>query len=450
MRTDAEAIFRAGLAAAAPAAAIQKCCRLERQQLRIADHSWDLNGIDRILVVGAGKATASMAQALEQILGERIHTGCISVKYGHTAPLAHIDIIEAGHPVPDANGVRACRRILDVVTTAQSEDLIIGLLSGGGSALLPLPAGNLSLADKQAVTTALLACGATIHEINALRKHLSAIKGGRLALAAAPARMVTLILSDVVGDDLDVIASGPTVPDPSTFGECQEIIRRYGIASRLPQRIRQHIDRGATGRIDETPKHYRQLGDHIHNLIIGSNRQALGACRHEAKRRGYAPLMLSSRLTGETRVVAGVHAAIAREILGTGQPLSPPACLLSGGETTVTLNGNGRGGRNQEFALAAALQIHACPCIVMLSAGTDGTDGPTDAAGAFSDHTTCRRAADAGLDIHRHLSNNDAYPFFQGLNDLLITGPTGTNVMDIHIVLVQPPVASTKKTEGNT
>ncbi len=437
MRADAKRIFMAGLAAADPSAAIQRTCRIDDDHLLLGDHSFDLKTVHRITVVGAGKATAVMAKAVEAILSDRIDAGIISVKYGHTEALQHIDTIEAGHPVPDRNGVDASRRIMALARDAQAGDLIICLLSGGGSALLPLPAENLTLADKQETTNLLLACGATIHEINAVRKHLSDIKGGRLAQAAAPAQIVTLILSDVVGDDLDVIASGPTVPDQSTFAECMTIMERYDLFSRLPNSVRTHIECGLSGETAESPKSDSHPWSHTANIIVGSNRQALQACRQAAENSGYTPLLLSCLLEGEASDIARMHAAIAKEILASGSPVAAPACLLSGGETTVTLKGDGRGGRNQEFALATALAIDGSPYIVALNAGTDGTDGPTDAAGAVVDHTTAERARTAGLDIRRHLSNNDAYPFFKMLGDLVTTGPTGTNVMDVNILLVR-------------
>lgn len=441
MREDADRIFKAGLAAADPSAIIQRSCRIDDDHLFIGDHRFDLKTVHRIIVVGAGKATAVMAKAVEAILSDRIATGIISVKYGHTQELKHIDTIEAGHPVPDRNGVDASRRIMDLATAARARDLIICLMSGGGSALLPLPAEDVTLTDKQETTNLLLACGATIHEINAVRKHLSSIKGGRLAQAAAPARIVTLILSDVVGDDLDVIASGPTVPDQSTFADCMTIMERYDLFSRLPRSVRTHLESGLSGKTEESPKCDSHPWSHTANIILGSNRQALQACRQAAENSGYTPLLLSCLLEGEARDIAQMHAAIAKEILASGNPVAAPACLLSGGETTVTLKGDGRGGRNQEFALATALAIDGSPCIVALNAGTDGTDGPTDAAGAVVDHTTAERARNAGLDIRHHLSNNDAYPFFKKLGDLVITGPTGTNVMDLNIILVRvkPP-----------
>lgn len=437
MRADAETIFQEGLKAVAPADAIHRHCRKKGHWLHIGERTYDLSRTGRIIVIGAGKATASMAQAVEKILGTHISDGLINVKYHHGAALKHIRTIEAGHPIPDANGMAGAQEMLAMVRQAGPDDLILVLLSGGGSALMPLPAGKISMQEKQQASDALIGCGATIHEINTIRKHISAIKGGRLAQAAAPARMATLILSDVVGDDLDVIASGPTVPDSSTYAQCQAIIERYALQDQLPASIRDHLSQGIKGLIEETPKAQTLQWNHVDNLIVGSNLAAIQAANQVAQKLGYHTLILSSHMEGETRHVAKVHGAMAREVLATGNPVSTPACLLSGGETTVTLKAKGKGGRNQEFALAAALAIDGIGLITVLSAGTDGTDGPTDAAGAIVDHTTLQRARRAGLDPGRHLDNNDAYPLLQQLGELLITGPTQTNVMDLHIVLVQ-------------
>lgn len=439
MHREARSIYEAGLAAAAPGPAILRHCHLEGERLTIGTRVYDLSRIRRIVVCGAGKAASAMAQAVEDLLGDRIESGLISVKYGHGMPLARIETIEAGHPIPDAVGLEAAHRIMALMQAGEQNDLFIFLLSGGGSALLPLPAEGLSLADKQIVNKQMLACGATIHELNTLRKHLSAIKGGRLAQAARPAQVATLILSDVVGDDLDVIASGPTVPDASSFQDCLRILTYYDLMQAMPAGVRAHLSAGAAGHIPETPKPSPREWRHVNNLIVANNQAAVDAARRAAEMLGYRTMILSTRMQGETRVVAQVHSAIAQEVLASANPISPPACLLSGGETTVTLKGSGLGGRNQEFALAAAPGIAGRPHIVVLSAGTDGSDGPTDAAGALADHTTLRRAATAGLDIRKYLSNNDAYRFFEPLGDLLKTGPTNTNVMDLRIVLVAGP-----------
>ena len=448
MHADAMSIFQAGIKAVAPGDAIRRYCRLTGDMLHIGEKTYDLRHINRILVVGAGKAAAPMAQAVEELLGARIHQGLICVKYKHGAPLGRIRSIEAGHPTPDANGAAAAGQILDLVRPAGRNDLVIVLLSGGGSALLPLPVDGISLEEKQLATDTLIACGATIHEINTVRKHLSDIKGGRLARVAAPAQVAGLILSDVVGDDLDVIASGPTVADPSTFGQCLQIIERFQLAGQMPAAVMEHLRAGLKGKRLESPK----IGDgwqHVYNLIIGSNTQSIAAARLKAMELGYNTLILSSRIEGETRTIALAHGAIAREVLASENPIAAPACLLSGGETTVTVKGHGLGGRNQEFALAAATDIDGAHDTVILSGGTDGTDGPTDAAGAIADSSTVQRAIQAGLDIRRHLDNNDAYPFFKSLGNLLMTGPTQTNVMDLHVVLVKKSVSRSDHPDGD-
>ncbi|HHP7234423.1 MAG TPA: glycerate kinase [Desulfobacterales bacterium] len=439
MRKEARRIFDAGLQAVDPQAAIQRCCRLETDgRLQIAAAQCRLSDFDRIRVIGFGKAAAVMSQAMEALLQERIEAGLVVVKYGHGAPLQRVEVLEAGHPVPDENGEEGARRILALAESAGKRDLLVCLISGGGSALLPLPAPGLTLADKQKVSRILIDCGADIHEINAIRKHLSAIKGGLLARAAYPARLITLVLSDVVGDDLDVIASGPCSADTSTFSDCLDIIDHYGIGRSLPAAVIEHLQAGAAKTVPETPKFDDPAFSRCTHHIIGSNIDALEAARDQAEAMGYQPLVLSSMIEGDTVQAAGFHAAVIREIIRTGQPLTAPACILSGGETTVVVRGDGLGGRNQEFALAIA------PCIagidhpvVVLSAGTDGTDGPTDAAGAIVDAGTVSRAAALGLHVRDYLRRNDAYRFFQQTGELLITGPTHTNVMDMRVILVR-------------
>lgn len=436
MREQARAIFQAGVSAADPLAALQRHCRRQNDHLWVAGHKYDLSHIHHIWVVGAGKATAAMAQAVELLVGDRISGGVITVKYGHSRPLERILTIEAGHPLPDEAGQAGARRIMKLVAEAGPQDLVIVLLSGGGSALLALPVKGITLNEKQAATQALLECGATIGEINTVRKHLSAIKGGWLAQTGANSRIITLILSDVVGDDLASIASGPTVPDPSTYADALAIVRRYELKKRLPAAVMRHLAAGAVGQRPETPKPSIYTWNHTRDCIVGNNLQAIEAAATEAHRLGYAPLVLSSRIEGETRAAAYLHAAIAREVLASGHPLPVPACLLSGGETTVKVSGTGRGGRNQEFALAAALAIEGAQCTVVLSAGTDGSDGPTDAAGAIVDHASVQRARARGLDLQAYLDNNDSYTFFRQSGELLVTGPTGTNVMDLRVILI--------------
>lgn len=426
LRRHALSIFRAAVAAADP-----------RRAVRGALANLDLSRYRRIFVVGAGKASAAMAQAAEQVLGRRIHGGWINTKDGHLAPLRRITLHEASHPVPDARGVEGARRIAKIAAQAGEGDLLLCLISGGGSALLPLPLDPVTLEEKQETTRLLLACGATIHEINAVRKHLSAIKGGRLARLAQPAHVLALLLSDVIGDPLDVIGSGPTAPDTSTFATAWAVIEKYGLQDRIPARARRLLEDGLAGRVEETPKPGDACFERTRNRIVGSNRMAVDAAARKARELGYRPLVLSTTIEGETRDIALMHAAIAREILSTGRPARPPVCVISGGETTVTLRGQGLGGRNQEFALAAAIALEGLPGVLAFSAGTDGTDGPTPAAGAMCDGATTARAASLGLDARRMLAGNDSYHFFEPLGDLVMTGPTGTNVMDVRLVLVR-------------
>lgn len=426
LRRHALSIFRAAVQAADP-----------RRTVRAALEEQDLSRYRRIFVVGAGKASAAMAQAAEQVLGRRIHGGWINTKDGHLAPLRRVALHEASHPVPDARGVDGARRIAEIAAQAQEGDLLVCLISGGGSALLPLPLEPVTLEEKQETTKLLLGCGATIHEINAVRKHLSAIKGGRLARLAHPADVLALLLSDVVGDPLDVIGSGPTAPDTSTFATAWAVIEKYGLPAKIPARARRLLEDGLAGKIEETPKPGDPCFRKTRNVIVGSNRLAVDAAARRARQLGYRPLVLSTTIEGETRDIAAMHAAIAREIVATGRPARPPVCLISGGETTVTLRGKGLGGRNQEFALAAAIEMEGLPGVLAFSAGTDGTDGPTDAAGAMADGATLARAAAMGLDAPRSLQHNDSYRFFQPLGDLVMTGPTGTNVMDVRLVLVR-------------
>jgi hydroxypyruvate reductase len=438
LRQDLHTIFQAALQAVDPGEAIRTHVRRDGQQLHVAERLYDLRQYDALYVIGVGKAGAAMAMAIEALLGERLRGGHVIVKYGHGGPVTRVTVHEAGHPIPDESGVQATRTLIDFVQDRGPRDLVICLLSGGGSALSPAPVEGITLAEKQEVTRLLLACGATIHEINALRKHISRIKGGQLARLASPATLITLVLSDVVGDALDVIASGPTVPDPSTFGDGLEILRKYRLLDTVPRAIRRHLEAGASGLIPETPKPGDAVFAHTQTVVIGGNLQALEAAGRQATALGYHPLILSSVIEGETREVARVHAAIAKEALASGHPVTVPACILSGGETTVTLRGQGKGGRNQEFAVAMALEIRDRPGIAVLSGGTDGTDGPTDATGALADWTTCARAEQLGLQPRLALEHNDAYPLFERLGDLLITGPTQTNVMDVRVVLIAP------------
>ena len=436
MRQQAEEIFRAALKAVDPIEAVFRYVNLVDGALQVGERRFEFKDYDRILVVGAGKAGAPMARALEDLLGDRISDGVIVVKEGHGLPLQHVRIHEAGHPVPDERGIRGAEDILSLVSAAGERDLVLCVISGGGSALLVAPAEGVSLEDKQEVTRLLLACGADIHEINTVRKHLSRAKGGWLARFAYPATVVTLILSDVIGDDLNVIGSGPTVPDPSTFADAEGVFKKYDIWERIPSSVKDRFQKGLKGDIQDTPKSGDVAFQPCYSELVGTNIQALIAASKEAERQGYRALILSSTVEGEAREVVKVFSAIAKEVRSSGNPFPSPACILCGGETTVTLQGDGKGGRNQEFALAAALIIDGMENVVVLSAGTDGTDGPTDAAGAIADGTTVARARALGLDPLNYLRRNDSYHFLQALGDLVITGPTRTNVMDVYMVLV--------------
>jgi len=441
MKRMAKAIFLKALTAVDPYRILKDRIRIEKDRLLIRieenlEKNFDLNMFENIFLVGTGKASTSMAQAIEEILGDRLTKGVITTKYGHLLPLKKIQIVEAGHPIPDPKGYEGAKKIQNLLQESGPRDLVIFLLSGGGSALLPFPAYGIELKEKQEVTQLLLDCGADIKEINTIRKHISRIKGGGLAKWAYPSFVIGFILSDVVGDQLEVIGSGPTVPDPSTFEEAWETLKKYDLLNEIAPSIQRHLLFGKEGKVEETPKPGEVIFEKVYNSLIGSNILALHTAEKEASSLGFNTLILSSSIEGETREAARFHAAIAKEVISSGNPIQRPVCILSGGETTVTIKGNGLGGRNQEFALAGALEISEIEKIVLLSGGTDGTDGPTDATGAVADHTTVQRAKSMGLDPKAHLKNNDAYPFFQKLGDLLITGPTHTNVMDVRILLV--------------
>ncbi|HEY1218820.1 MAG: glycerate kinase [Bryobacteraceae bacterium] len=421
LRRQAARIFRTALRAADPHDAVMRY--LARR---------DYSRFRHVYIIGAGKAGASMARAAERALGRIVTGGLVNVKYGHVAKLRRIELNECGHPVPDERGVAGAERIAEIASAAGTGDLVLCLISGGASALLPLPAPPVTLAEKREVTRLLLASGADIHEINAVRKHLSAIKGGQLARLAWPAKVEALLVSDVIGDNLDVIGSGPAAPDPSTFLDAAGVLDRYGIRDKVPAAVRARIDQGVAGAIDETPKPGDRLFARVRITVVGGNRLALDAAARHARQLGFRTLVLSSTIAGETREIARMHAAIAREAAECGRPVKPPACIITGGETTVTLHGDGMGGRNQEFALAAALDIAGLDNVVVFSAGTDGTDGPTDAAGAIADGDTLSRKPDA----RRYLDANDSYHYFEALGDLVITGPTNTNVADVRILLI--------------
>lgn len=436
LKSDAKAIFEAGLKAVDPEVAVRSHLKRTGNKLQLNNREYDITDYENIYVIGMGKAAASMAKAVEEIIGDELSTGIVNVKYGHTAPLKKIKINEAAHPVPDDAGISGSQEIIELLKKTGEKDLVVCLISGGGSALLPCPAEGLTLEDKQVVTQSLLECGADIHEINSIRKHISAVKGGRLAALVYPSTLISLILSDVIGDNLDVIASGPTVLDTHTFHDCKNIINKYKLTDKVPERVIDYIERGCKGEIEDTPKADSPVFERTQNAIVGSNILAVEAAEEKARELGYHSLILSTFIHGETEEVAKVHTAIAKEINASGNPVNKPACIISGGETTVTIEGKGQGGRNQEFVLAAAIDIQGMDNVVVLSGGTDGNDGPTDAAGAVADGTTIRRAKEQNLNAFEYLCENNSYNFFKPLGDLLITGPTNTNVMDLRLVIV--------------
>jgi len=425
------AIMETALLAVDPAEALRRAVHLQGDTLQIDTRAYDLAAYKHIYVVGAGKASAAMAYALEQILGERITAGWINVKDGYTASTRIVTLHEAGHPIPDARGVEGSRQIVSLLSQVGSADLVFCLISGGGSALMTLPVEGITLDDITSLTQALLRSGATINEINAIRKHLSQLKGGHLSRLAHPAQVISLIVSDVIGNPLDVIASGPTCPDPTTFAQAYAVLKNYDLLQDVPPAIVHHLKQGMEGHIPETPKIDDEAFRRTQNVIIASNEQAAQAALEKARQFGLNTLLLSTFVQGEAREVAQVFAAIAKEVAHSGQPVPRPACIVAGGETTVTVRGHGLGGRNQELALAAAPLIAGLDNIAVIALGTDGTDGPTDAAGAVSTGRTIERAVEKGLQVADYLANNDAYHFFQVLGDLIITGPTNTNVNDL-------------------
>ncbi len=414
-REAARAIWQAALAAGDVAP-------LVRAHLRVnARHR-------RVLVLGCGKASGAMAGAAEDVLGECIAEGFVVVKDGYTVPLRRVTLAEAGHPVPDERGLAASARLLALARSAGEDDLVLFLVSGGGSALSPAPAPPITLAEKQQVTRLLLGAGATIGELNAVRKHLSQLKGGLLARAAWPATVLTLALSDVIGDPVDVIASGPTAPDPTTYATALEVLERRKVWVRTPASVLDRLEAGLRGEIEETPKPGDRVFSRVTNRVIGNNALITGAAVAAAERLGYRPQLLTRELQGEACEIAG-------ELVAHARRLEPPACLIAGGETTVTVKGRGKGGRCQEFALAAALQLRRGDGLTVLAAGTDGTDGPTDAAGAIVDATSVPRATAAGVDPRCALDANDAYTCLGASGDLLVSGPTNTNLLDLYLVL---------------
>jgi len=414
-RDAVRAIWEAALAAGDVTPLVRRHLHLDRRHTQI-------------FLLGAGKASVAMAAAAEDVAGDRVAGGFVVVKDGYGGHLRRVEIAEAGHPVPDARGLEASARLLEVARSAGEGDLVLFLVSGGGSALTPAPAPPITLAEKQEVTRLLLASGAAIGELNAVRKHLSVFKGGQLARAASPATVLTLALSDVIGDPLDVIASGPTAPDPTTFADALEVLARRGLSGRVPPSVARRLEAGRAGAIQETPKPGDPLFERVANVVIGNNALVTDAAAATARRLGYRTDLTTRELQGEARDVA-------REFVARARRLPPPACLIAGGETTVTVRGPGKGGRCQEFALAAALELEPTDRITILAAGTDGTDGPTDATGAIVDAGSIARGAAAGADARRALADNDAYRFLRASDDLLVSGPTRTNLLDLYVAV---------------
>ncbi len=447
---DALEIFAAGLKRADPLGLIETCLRLERGprgQMLVVEaagtrHEWALADYDTIILLGYGKASARMALGVERLLGPRIRSGLVVTKPGHGEELSRAQIFEAGHPLPDAASQEAGRRILELAAEVRGErTLVVSCVSGGGSALLCAPGFGLSLEDKRAVNSLLLASGATIGEMNRVRKHLSLVKGGRLARAFAPSTLVNLILSDVMGDDLATIASGPTVPDPSTWSEALATLTGRGLLDRLPGGVRAVLERGIAGGLEETPKPGDPAFAACHNILVGTNVLSLEAAKTRAQALGYSVLTLTSRLEGEARELAQVFAAMAWDLHRSGLPLPLPACVLSGGESTVTLRGRGKGGRNQEMALAfldAAADLGlGLEGTAFLACATDGNDGPTDAAGGLADAVTLAAVREGGLDTKAALADNASYQLLHNALGLVVTGPSGTNVCDLQVLVAR-------------
>ncbi|MDC7127237.1 MAG: glycerate kinase [Spirochaetales bacterium] len=442
--TELTNIFKAGVRRVDPENMLLTQCSLDGDIFSVSLPErvleYNLSNYRRLIIIGAGKATAKMAKAMEKILGDRISEGLIVVKYGHTEELSIIKTLESGHPVPDENSKKGAETLLSLAKSADENTLVINLISGGGSALLCSPYCDAelecSLSEKQETTKLLLECGAEISEINTIRKHLSGIKGGRLAEAIYPATSLSLILSDVIGDRLDSIASGCTVADTSSFSEACAITEKYKIKERLPEVVRTILEKGVAGEISETPKPGSSVFDKASNALIGTNLAALKSAEQEAQKLGYNTIVLSSQISGEASEAAKFYLGIARDISRELGMLPKPACIIAGGETTVTIKGDGKGGRNQEMALAFLGELKDEQGIYFLSGGTDGNDGPTDAAGAFASAALYKKGCSAGIRLQDYLDNNDSYNYFRQIDGLLMTGPTNTNVCDIQIVIV--------------
>lgn len=431
-------IMNAALEAVDPQSAVLNLMIRTDDIIKVNGDSIDLRNINQVFLVGAGKAGQPMVSAVQKILGTRLAEGYVIVKEGYATKVDaadKVEIIEAGHPVPDSRGVIGTEKIIQLLENTRPDDLVICLISGGGSALMVSPVKGVTLQDLQRLTGLLLASGATINEINVLRKHLDRVKGGQIARYASPAKLICLILSDVVGDPLDVIASGPTVPDQSTFKDALSILERYRISEQIPLSIIDHLKQGRDGKVDETPKPGEQTFSRVNNLIVGSNRTATHAALQQAQLEGFNTSILTNYIQGEANQVGKVFAAILKQMSDENQPIPRPACLIVGGETTVTKQGGGLGGRNQEIALSAVRDLAGLNDVALITLATDGGDGPTEAAGAVVTGETYQRAQNQNMDPHTFLADNNAYNFFKPLDDLLITGPTQTNVNDLAFLL---------------
>jgi glycerate-2-kinase len=428
--------IESALRAADPRQIIKSRLLLRDSVLRVDEYSFDLGKFKSVYVVGGGKASGSMAEALEKVLGRRITAGFVNVLHGETNKTSIIKLHGANHPVPDEAGVEGTRKMLDLVEAATADDLVICLISGGGSSMMPLPRGGISLSDKREITDLLLKSGATITEINTVRKHISDFKGGWLAKKAYPATVLNLILSDVMGDPLDFIASGPTVPDSTTFHDAVSVLRKYDLWARGPPSVTKVLLDGEKGLIPETPKASDEAFKRVHNVVVGNNRLASQTACTEFKSAGLNTLLLTSMMEGEARHVGTVLSSIAREVSISDNPVHKPGAVVAGGETTVTVTGKGKGGRNQEVALAAGMKLGNLDGVAVASLTTDGVDGPTDAAGAIVDGKTLAKAKRMGLSPEKFLAANDSYNFFSKISDLIFTGPTGTNVNDISLIVI--------------
>lgn len=430
-------VLAAALDAADPYRAVHRTIHRHQDRLMIENRLYELDRFRHIYLIAIGKASLRMAEAAGELLGERLSEGIVVTKEGHSGEALQLQVFTAGHPIPDGRSLLASDKILELLAKVQPQDLVVCLISGGGSALMTAPVAGVSLDDLQQLTHLLLACGADITEINTLRKHLDRLKGGNLARLAHPAQLLTLVLSDVIGDPLEVIASGPTVPDPTTFGDALSVLERHAILEKAPPAIRLHLERGLAGEIPETPKPGDAIFNRVHNLVIGNNTMALQAALEQARREGFETLLLTTSLQGEARLAGRWLAERARSC-----DMRRPVCLAAGGETIVTLRGKGLGGRNQEVALGAVVDLAEVPGALLVTLATDGGDGPTDAAGAAVSTDTLRRATALGMHPETYLENNDSYHFFEALGDLIKTGPTMTNVNDLAFVFLFPPEIS--------